>query len=312
MATTTTSKEFPDFCFGAGVFSGAYNPLPEANAYAAVERALSEVYSVCMFDTAPYYGQSEIILGEALRRVADRFPRDRYMISTKIGRYGLKRADFDYSASRVKESVAESCRRLGVNKLDIVFCHDSAINQKCYIGYPLDTLLRIAKKQAERGPPLDIILSYCHYTLQNTLLEQYIPQFRTAGVAKVMNASPLCMGLFRDMIHPTSSELRQATRHCAACVVIRLSIANLALRFSMQFTQADTIMVGCSTPDELDCALDHFIAIRNSSQYVRNTDTSNYKTILSQTDKYLSCLHKVQLLLAPYHNVSWESPPSDA
>jgi aryl-alcohol dehydrogenase-like predicted oxidoreductase len=77
-----------------------------------------------MFDTAPYYGQSEVILGEALRRVADRYPRDKYMISTKIGRYGLKRADFDYSASRIEESVAESCRRLGVAKLDIVFCHD--------------------------------------------------------------------------------------------------------------------------------------------------------------------------------------------
>jgi hypothetical protein len=36
----TEPEEFTDFCFGAGVFSGAYNPLTEANTYAAVERAL--------------------------------------------------------------------------------------------------------------------------------------------------------------------------------------------------------------------------------------------------------------------------------
>jgi hypothetical protein len=186
-----------------------------------------------------------------------------------------------------------------------------------YIGYPLDTLLSVAKKQAGRGSPLDIVLSYCHYTIQNTLLEQYIPQFRAAGVAKIMNASPLCMGLFRDSNppewHPASRELRQVVRHCAAmCGESNLSIADMALRFSMQLTQADTIVVGCSTSDEVDCALDHFIAIRNARNYTRNSNTSSYETILNQTDKYLSCLHKVQLLLAPYHNVSWESPPSDA
>ncbi|RKP24863.1 NADP-dependent oxidoreductase domain-containing protein, partial [Syncephalis pseudoplumigaleata] len=260
LSMSADSKAFPDFCFGTGVFSGAYNAITEANAYAAVERALER--GVRMFDTAPYYGRSEVILGEALRRVAGRFPREHYLLSTKIGRYGPKRVDFDYSASRVRDSVAESCRRLGVDKLDIVFCHDvefvdasqvldealpvlfslkdrGIIDRVGISGYPLDTLLDLARKQAERGRPLDIVLSYCHYTLQNTLLDAYIPRFHAAGISRIINASPLCMGLFRDgdppEWHPASEELRQATRRASIlCREAGLSIADVALRFSLQ------------------------------------------------------------------------------
>ncbi|KAI9592910.1 NADP-dependent oxidoreductase domain-containing protein [Syncephalis fuscata] len=333
---STNLDDFPSFCFGAGVFSGAYNSITETNAYAAIEQALER--GVRMFDTAPYYGRSEIILGKALQRVAKRFPRDQYLISTKIGRYGPKRADFDYSASRVRQSIKESCDRLGVDKLDIVFCHDVEFVSEAQVldealpalfelkeqgligrvgisGYPLDVLLSIAEKQAARNQPLDILLSYCHYTLQSTLLKEYSPRFRATGISRIINASPLSMGLFRDADppewHPASQELRQTARHCAAlCHEQGCSIADIALYFSMQFTGADTIIVGCSTPEELDCALDRFMEIHGPNQSaIHSFGTNN-----NGYDKahYTSCLKQIQLLLAPYHNVSWASPPPDA
>jgi L-galactose dehydrogenase len=119
---TSDTGTFPSFCFGAGVFSGAYNAISKEDAYAAVRRALDR--GVRLFDTAPYYGDSEIILGEALRRVASVYPRSSYQLSTKIGRYGLKRTDFDYSAARIRASIKQSLARLGTNYLDVVFCHD--------------------------------------------------------------------------------------------------------------------------------------------------------------------------------------------
>ena len=77
-----------------------------------------------VFDTSPYYGASEFVLGDALEAVRDEFPRSSYYIQTKVGRYGLTAKDFDYSAERVTNSVKESMRRLHTDYLDLVLCHD--------------------------------------------------------------------------------------------------------------------------------------------------------------------------------------------
>jgi len=55
------------------------------------------------FDTSPYYGitKSETVLGKALKGI----PREKYILSTKVGRYGPK--EFDFSAERVTKSVHE-------------------------------------------------------------------------------------------------------------------------------------------------------------------------------------------------------------
>lgn len=76
------------------------------------------------FDTSPYYGNSEYILGDALLELRNEFPRDHYYLATKIGRYGYTVKDFDYSAKRVYESVEESMKRMHTDYLDVVYCHD--------------------------------------------------------------------------------------------------------------------------------------------------------------------------------------------
>ena len=37
-------------------------------------------YGITAFDTSRYYGESEVVLGEALKAVADEFPRESYQI----------------------------------------------------------------------------------------------------------------------------------------------------------------------------------------------------------------------------------------
>lgn len=87
-------------------------------------------------------------------------------------------------------------------------------------GYPLPTLLRLSRLIAkELEKPLDLLMSYSHYTLQNESLKDYIPAFKRAGVRQLINASPLSMGLLRAQgpmpWHPAPPPLREACSKAA-------------------------------------------------------------------------------------------------
>lgn len=58
---------------------------------------------------------------------------------------------------------------------------------------------------------IDVILSYCHYGINDTTLEDLLPYLKSKGVG-VISASPLSMGLLTENgppdWHPASSELK--------------------------------------------------------------------------------------------------------
>lgn len=81
-------------------------------------------YGIRAFDTSPYYGPSEIVLGTALKTLAPEFPRQSYKLMTKCGRYGATPADFDYSPSTIRTSVQRSLTRFNTDYLDVVYLHD--------------------------------------------------------------------------------------------------------------------------------------------------------------------------------------------
>ena len=99
-----------------------YGDVPTADAHRTVRAALDAGINV--FDTAPLYGDAErngiaeTVLGEALG--AD---RDRVLIFSKFGRYSTDGAAPNFHASRARESVEGSLRRLGRGHLDLVFFH---------------------------------------------------------------------------------------------------------------------------------------------------------------------------------------------
>src|SRR5689334_23252936 len=97
-----TGLKVPVLGFGASPLGGVFGPVDDAQAARAVAEAVD--LGVHYFDVAPYYGltEAEAALGRALRSV----PRDRYLLSTKVGRYGSE--DFDFAARRVSRSVDES------------------------------------------------------------------------------------------------------------------------------------------------------------------------------------------------------------
>lgn len=108
--------------YGTSAFAALYNPIEAHWPAEACRRAID--LGINTFDTSPYYGNSENILGEAILSIKETHPRSTYYLSTKIGRYGPKKADFDYSAARVRASVTESMRRMHTDYLDIVYAHD--------------------------------------------------------------------------------------------------------------------------------------------------------------------------------------------
>lgn len=65
----------------------------------------------------------------------------------------------------------------------------------------------------DRVPPgtVDVVLSYCHYGINDSALEDLLPYLKSKGVG-VISASPLAMGLLTERgppeWHPASPELK--------------------------------------------------------------------------------------------------------
>ena len=110
--------------FGASALGGVYGPADEAEGIRAVHTALD--FGINYFDVSPAYGatRSEIVLGRALKGIA----RDRYYLSTKVGKYtqpdGYGADTLDYSRARIRASLDESASRLGTGYFDILHIHD--------------------------------------------------------------------------------------------------------------------------------------------------------------------------------------------
>ena len=131
-------------CFGFGGASMG-NMYRVAHDDAAME-AIRSAYEakVRYFDTAPMYGfgKSERLYGSVLKDQ----PRDSFVLSTKVGRLILAGEPtpesedtpfveinnaysiFDYSRDGVLRSLEESRKRLGIERIDIVYIHDPDVN----------------------------------------------------------------------------------------------------------------------------------------------------------------------------------------
>ncbi|MCJ1398914.1 hypothetical protein MMC11_002115 [Xylographa trunciseda] len=270
MSTTSPplSSLLPPLICGTATFNSQYNPDPYAlPTTAIVHRALSE--GVRAFDTSPYYGPAEELLGQALDTpfVHDKFPRRDYYLLTKVGRVGG--SQFDYSASWVRTSIQRSLKRLKTEYLDVVYCHDvefvtpeevlTAVTELRRIrdengtvkyvgisGYPVVVLCELAEMILEKtGEPLDIVMSYANFTLQNTRLSSLaLPRLRAAGVDVVPNASVLGMGLLRrggvpvgslGDWHPSPNELRSAVEDASRyCDDLGDRIEKVAIRWALE------------------------------------------------------------------------------
>lgn len=266
--STPLSADLHPLIMGTATFNSQYNADPFAlPTTELVHHALAR--GVRAFDTSPYYGPAEELLGRALATdfVRTNFPRDTYHLLTKVGR--VAGSLFDYSPTWIRHSVRRSLRRLHTNYLDVVYCHDVEFVTPAEVlravrelrrlrdedgllryvgisGYPVDVLSDLAEMiLRETGEPLDIVMSYANYTLQNTRLRSVaLPRLLAAGVDVVPNASPLGMGLLRSSgvpigsmgdFHPAPDGLRAAMHAAARCTADRgEKLEVVAIRFALE------------------------------------------------------------------------------
>jgi D-threo-aldose 1-dehydrogenase len=152
-------RQLPPLGLGCAPLGNLYHPVPEEQALAAVEAAFDT--GGTYFDTAPHYGLglSERRLGRALAG----YPRDEYVVSSKVGRLlvpnprptgsDLEAGGFDvpddlvrvrdYSAEGVRRCIEESLERLGLDYLDIVLVHDAEDHMDAALGEAVPALAEL-------------------------------------------------------------------------------------------------------------------------------------------------------------------------
>ena len=97
-----TGLKISNLSFGASSLGSVFRQTDEGESIKAVETAIEG--GINFIDVSPYYGhyKAETVLGKALKGI----PRNKYYLSTKVGRYGKDGVNtWDYSAKRAIESV---------------------------------------------------------------------------------------------------------------------------------------------------------------------------------------------------------------
>lgn len=257
---------------GGAAFGQQYGAVSPDEVAACVRRAIDA--GVNLFDTAAYYGKglSEELLGRALAGA-----RDKVLICTKACR--LDRAAFDFTPEGTRRCVEASLRRLGTDYVDILLAHDIEFaddyeyvfaetyrtleqlkkeGKARFIGmscYPLPLLTRAV----ERCAP-DAVISYAHFTLQNTrLVSEFLPAAEARGVG-VMSASPLALGLLTNQgpppWHPAPGPVRAACRAAAElCAARGADISFLGMQFATAEPRVPTTLTGAARASELEANL---------------------------------------------------------
>ena len=270
-----TGMKISHLSFGASSLGSVFRETNEKESFEAVEAAIEG--GINFIDVSPYYGhyKAETVLGKALCNI----PRNKYYLSTKVGRYGKDGVNtWDYSAQRVTDSVYESMERLGVDHIDLINVHDIEFQAarpgglQLVVDETLPALFELKTKgivshvgitdlQLEnlkwviehcQQPVVESILNFCHYTLNDDALTDYLDFFEQKGVG-IINASPLSMGLLSQRgvpaWHPAPKALVQACEKAARyCEEKGYPIEKLAVQYSVSNPRIASTLFSSANP----------------------------------------------------------------
>ncbi|MEV5550694.1 aldo/keto reductase [Streptomyces sp. NPDC052309] len=279
--------------FGAAAMGNLYSEVSPAQGAGAVDAAWDA--GIRYFDTAPHYGLglSERRLGAALRTR----PRRDYVLSTKVGRilqpipvkgddlaHGFAvpadhRRVWDFSARGVRRSIGESLRRLGLDRIDVVYLHDpdDHMDQALKEAYPELERLRaegvvsaigVGMNQTSlltrfvRDTDVDAVLCAGRYTLLDqdalgTLLPEAQARRKSVVIGGVFNS-----GLLADPKPGATYDYRAAPPELVQRALSIQTVAErhgvplraLALRFPLGHPAVATVLVGARSRYEVQDA----------------------------------------------------------
>lgn len=260
-------------CSGLG---GVWRPIEEKDALNTLRYALENGVSV--FDTAPSYNKSQLYLGKALKEWSGEKP----FISTKVGRLKADKADdciVDYSPETMRKSVYESLETIGIDSIDLLFLHEPHLVPVEKMDEIMDCLNSFKKEGIVKslgigGNPIDRF--YPHIKKDNfdvlsgflkldacnlSGFKRDLPQIQKENIAYYA-ASALHMGLLGrklneyDLDRPnnewiTNLDVDIALKINNIAEKCQIPLSRLALRYVFSTLEADRVVVGPTTIDQL-------------------------------------------------------------
>lgn len=263
---------------GTSGLGGVWGKVDEAESIDSILYALEN--GISSFDTAPSYGNAELYLGKALARWQKETP----FVSTKIGRLQADTAfdaRLDYSINGMRDSLMRSLDLLQLDAVDLLFLHEPQWVPVDRIEEILDLLLSFqeagyTKMLGIGGNPSPAFAPYinqkyfrvissftkmdaCNLSAFHDILPVTIPQ-------KIFfyAASSLHFGLLGSRFEQftaegnagfesnvSSTDIETATLVNQLAANNGLSLTELSLRYLFSIAEADRVVAGARTIQEL-------------------------------------------------------------
>ena len=301
-----TGMKVSALSFGASSLGGVFHNINETKGIEAVYTAVDN--GINFIDVSPYYGhyKAETVLGKALKNVS----RDRFYLSTKVGRYGKDGINtWDYSAKRAKDSVYESMERLNIDYIDLINVHDIEfadlhqvvdetlpalveLKEEGVVKHVGITDLQLENLQwvIDHVPTgtVESILNFCHFCLNDDKLVDYLDYFESRKIG-IINASPFGMGLLSSRgvpdWHPAPKALVQACKEAADyCEQQNYPIEKLAIQFSISNPRISTTLFSSASPENV---------------------LKNIRNVEEKMDEHL--VYEVQRIIGDQQRISWKN-----
>jgi D-threo-aldose 1-dehydrogenase len=291
----STQLRLGSFGLGVAPLGNLYAEVSEADARATLAEAQRQ--QITWFDVAPKYGfgLAEERLGRFLRET-----NHRPIISTKAGRL-LEPADgpavheqfvaplpyrevFDFSRKGIERSYADSLRRLGLDRVDILLLHDvdrpnhpsghrALVRQ--LLAEALPALARIKEERRVEAVGLgvcewdigfeillsadiDCVLLAGRYTLLDTsgfdsgFLDACARRHVSVLAGGVFNAGFLAGGSHYDYHSADASLIERRNRLRAICRAHEVPLPAAALQFTAAHPAITSVVVGARSAQEVD------------------------------------------------------------
>jgi D-threo-aldose 1-dehydrogenase len=278
---------------GCAQLGNLYQEVSDLEARRTVDSAWE--LGVRYFDTAPHYGLglSERRLGAALHLR----PRDEYVISTKVGRLlepvstvaGLDdegyavpathRRVFDFTRDGVRRSLADSLKRLDIDRIDLVYLHDpdDHVDEVLATGFPALAELRAEGSvggvgagmndatvltRIVRETDMDVVMLAGRYTLlEQDSLDDLLPLCGQRGVA-VVAAGVFNSGLLARPVPEHGSKydyedapprlVERARTIAAVCARHDTTLPAAAIAFPLAHPVVVSVCLGSRSPEQVE------------------------------------------------------------
>jgi D-threo-aldose 1-dehydrogenase len=270
---------------GTAPLGNMFAALTEDDADATVLAAWAA--GIRFFDTAPFYGHG--LAEERLGRVLQSYPRDEFVLSSKVGRVldpgdadpGIFRVPrgltprFDYTRDGVLRSIDATLRRTGLHRIDVALVHDPDDHEHDALDGAFPTLVELRAQGVVRAigagmnqhemlrrfvdaVDLDCVLLAGRYSLLDRRGAALLDVCAARGVGVILggvfNSGVLATDAARatfDYEPAPDDVLDRTARLRAACDRYGVALPAAALDFALAHPAVRAVVVGARTADEI-------------------------------------------------------------